>query len=57
MHSWMADMAGSLLAKTPRNKLILTLCGVNDAATIATTVYRQMGAYETMPCCFTGSCR
>ncbi len=40
-------MAGSSLAKTPRNELVLDLCGKHDAATIATMVYRQMGAYLT----------
>jgi hypothetical protein len=47
MHDWVAQMAGSSLAKTPRNELILDLCGQHDAATIATTVYRQLGAYLT----------
>lgn len=40
-------MASAALAKTPRNEMILDLCGANDAATIAATVYRSLGLYLT----------
>lgn len=40
-------MNGVALAMTPRNQRILDLCGDHDSATIAATIYREMGLYLT----------
>jgi hypothetical protein len=40
-------MNGVALAMTPRNERILDLCGDHDSATIAATIYREMGLYLT----------